>query len=208
MMGVTESLYDMMLAPLESLRLTQKRRGLLSPVKGRVLEIGVGTGVNFKHYNTSQIDQLDLVDISLTDKVKAHIFPKHLNVNLHELSVEDLPFETNTYDYVVFTLVFCSVPNPLQGLSEIRRVLKPTGKIIFMEHVLPHQPDVKKLFHLLTPTWKKLAHGCHLNRETLKDIQAVGFTIETSDRFFKGSFISGIATNNSKEELPLPVIKQ
>ena len=195
MMGISETLYDMLLSPLESMRLSRKRQKLISTVRGQVLEIGVGTGVNFKHYHYNRIKQLDLIDVSLTDKVKTYKFPSKLKVSLKELSVEKLPFEDNTYDYVVFTLVFCSVPNPINGLAEIRRVLKPNGKIIFMEHVLPEHKGLKKIFHKLTPTWKKLAHGCHLNRETLKDISNSGFTIDKSDRFFKGTFISGIASN-------------
>jgi ubiquinone/menaquinone biosynthesis C-methylase UbiE len=195
MMGVTETFYDMFMIPFESLRLSKRRNSLISIAHGNVLEVGVGTGVNFKHYHYNHINKLDLLDISLTDKVKTYIFPKQLNITLNELSVEHLPFNDDTYDFVVFTLVFCSVPNPLAGLSEIRRVLKPGGKIIFMEHVLPHSHSLKKIFHRLTPTWENLAHGCHLTRETLKDIRSIGFTIDNSERFFKGVFISGIATN-------------
>lgn len=195
MMGISESLYDILLSPLESLRLSKKRHKLIAPLKGNILEVGVGTGVNFKHYHYHRLKKLDLIDISLTDKVNSYKFPKGLDVTLSELSVEDLPFNDNTYDYVVFTLVFCSVPHPEQGLKEIRRVLKPNGKIIFMEHVLPHHSGLRKLFHKLTPTWKKLAHGCHLNRETLKTISEHGFVINESERYFKGTFVSGIATN-------------
>lgn len=192
-MGMSEALFDMFMSPLERLRLTKKRQLLLKNVNGTVLEIGAGTGVNFKHYPYQTMEQLDIIDVELTEKVKHYLFPKSLSVSQHKASVEKLPFPDQTYDYVVFTLVFCSVGDPLKGLQEIKRVLKPEGKIIFMEHVLPTQNPWKHLFHSLNPAWVKIAHGCHLNRETLKTIEQAGFKIEQSERFFKGSFVSGIA---------------
>lgn len=193
MMGFSEALYDLFLAPLEKFRLTKKREQLMNNIKGNVLEIGAGTGINFKHYPYQNISQLDITDIELTEKVKQYKFPSTLAVSKSQHSVESLPFSDSTYDYVVFTLVFCSVTNPLKGLQEIKRVLKPDGKIIFVEHVLPISNPWKQLFHKMNPTWVKIAHGCHLNRETLKTIEQAGFRIEQSDRFFKGSFVSGTA---------------
>lgn len=194
MMGISEFLYDLLLAPLERYRLSSKRKQLLKNVSNNILEIGAGTGINFKHYPYHNMKKFDIIDLELTEKVTQYQFPTTLSVTRTSQSVEHLPFDDNTYDFVVFTLVFCTVSNPQKGLQEIKRVLKPDGKIIFMEHVLPIHKPWKQLFHKLTPTWVKLAHGCHLNRETLLTIEQAGFVIEQSERFLKGSFVSGIAT--------------
>jgi len=193
MMGFAETTYDRFLAPFEKLKLRAKRINLLSQTSGNVLEIGVGTGVNLEHYPYQHLKKLDLIDIDITKKVKNYRFPHEFPVTIATHSVEELPFADATYDFVVFTLVFCSVPNPAKGLSEIMRVLKPGGKILFIEHVLPHSHGIKQLFKGFSPVWEKMAHGCHLDRETLKLIQQAGFDIESSDQFFKSSFISGIA---------------
>lgn len=193
MMGINEALYDILLAPLERFRLTKIRKQLLKNIGGNILEIGAGTGINFNYYPYAQMNRFDIIDVELTEKVKQYQFPTTLTVTKTTQSVEKLPFNDHTYDFIVFTLVFCSVENPLKGLQEIKRVLKPNGKIIFMEHVLPINNPLKDLFHKLNPMWVKIAHGCHLNRETLTTIEEAGFYIEYSDRFLKGSFISGVA---------------
>jgi SAM-dependent methyltransferase len=197
MMGFAETTYDKFLAPFEKLRLSEKRGLLLSQTFGKVLEIGVGTGVNLAHYPYSQLEQLDLIDIDLTQKVIHYKFPNNFPVSIAEYSVENLPFDDAYYDFVVFTLVFCSVPDPIKGLSEVMRVLKPGGKILFIEHVLPHRHGLKQLFKGFSPLWKKMAHGCHLDRETLQLIKLAGFEIEFSEHFFKSSFISGVAKKST-----------
>ncbi len=101
-------------------------------------------------------------------------------------------FEDDTFDSIVFTLVFCSVDDPLKGLNEVKRVLKTGGRIYFMEHVMPEHSILKNLFNRLNSSWNKLANGCNLNRETADMIRDAGFEIETLERFF-GAFIVGRA---------------
>ena len=194
MMGVSETIYDLFLLPLEKIRLEKIRKQLLWQVKGNVLEIGSGTGVNLKHYDFSKINEIDLIDIEITQKLTHYKFPKHISFAYRKGDVESLPYKDHTFDYVVFTLVFCSVRHPLTGLLEIKRVLKPGGRIIFIEHVLPENKHLKSLFQILTPAWKKLAANCHLNRETQIIIEKAGFHIEKSQRFFKGTFIYGVGS--------------
>lgn len=193
-MTINSLTYNIFIYPFEKIRLSRHRKGLLRPVEGSVLEIGAGTGINLKHYNFKQIKSFTLTDLNLSKDLIEYNFPKHIQKTLVAADVENLPFEDHQFDYIVFTLVFCSVPNPEAGLKEIARVLKPNGKIIFIEHVLPKNPHISKLFNKLTPFWKQISSGCHLNRETLSTIESCGFHINKRRYFFRGTFVAGFAT--------------
>ena len=185
-------LYDMFMFPFEFLRLKNVRKKLIKKAFGIVLEVGTGTGVNFNFYNFNQVDNLILLDTAISDKVKNFIFPKNVNVKYIEGSVEELSLENDSVDNVVFTLVFCSVANPLKGLTEIYRILKPGGKIYFIEHVLPHNHIMQRAFSKINPGWSKITNGCNVNRQTLRTIIDAGFHIETNREFFSGTFIEGV----------------
>ena len=92
-----------------------------------------------------------------------------------DADVQDLPFPGGSFDSVVFTLVFCTVPDPGRGLAEIRRVLRPGGRLFFLEHVRPAGPASSRLFDRVTPAWKRMASGCRLNRRTVERIAEAGF---------------------------------
>lgn len=187
-----ESLYDIFMFPFEFLRLKNVRKKLIGKPFGKVLEVGAGTGVNLDFYDFNQVDTLILLDTTISKKVKHKIFPKNANVKYIEGSVEELPFESDSVDNVVFTLVFCSVTNPLKGLTEIYRILRPGGKIYFIEHVLPNNHHLHELFYRINPGWSKITKGCNVNRQTLKTIVDAGFHIETHREFFSGTFIEGV----------------
>ncbi len=184
--------YNMVMAPLENNRLKMKRAILLGDVAGHVLEIGFGTGANLKHYPYEQMDSLTLLDAFLPDHVDLKHIPKALPLDIEKGDVMALPFKDEHFDSVVFTLVFCTVKNPVVGLSEIHRVLKPGGRIYFIEHVEPSKQPYKNLFNKLTPAWKKIAHGCTLNRDTTTLIQKTGFKLDEYHRFYRTSFVMGI----------------
>lgn len=198
-MGIGTKLYDGFMKPLESLRLSQKRRELMVDVSGDVLEIGFGTGVNLKHYPYEQIDSLTLIDQKLVSYLNTRCIPVNTAFNIHKGDVMALPFEDETFDSVVMTLVFCSVADPVKGIEEVNRVLKPEGRLYFIEHVLPTKEPYKGLFKKITPVWKKVAHGCHLNRETVTLIQQSGMRLMGYHRFFRTSFATGIAIKNHSD---------
>ena len=191
-MTAFDGLYDAFMFPFEFLRLKDVRKKLIKKAFGNVLEVGIGTGANFKFYDYSQIENLTLLDTTISDKVKKFTFPKNVKVKYIEGSVEKLPLESETVDNVVFTLVFCSVTNPLDGLTEIHRILKPGGKIYFIEHVLPYNHLLQNIFNGINPGWSRIAKGCNVNRQTLKTIGDAGFHIENHREFFKGTFIEGV----------------
>lgn len=193
MLDFPSKIYDLFMKPLEKKALSQIRKSLIPKCSGHVLEIGPGTGANFPFYPFDQLSELTLLDLSFSKKVMHYPFLKELPVHYVEGSVENLPFPDNTFDTAVFTLVFCSVPNPLKGLSEIYRVLKPGGRIYFLEHVLSSDPAYSKMMHALNPIWKNMAHGCHLNRDTLGNIQNSNFKMIEHTQFWKDIFIAGVA---------------
>lgn len=193
MSRVNDFIYNSFMGPIERNRLGAKRKQLLSDVAGDVLEIGFGTGANLKHYNYEQLDALTLIEYKLPGKLNLKHVPSNIDITILEGDVSSLPFENESFDSVVFTLVFCTIEDPMKGLSEIYRVLKPSGRIYFMEHIKPTKEPYKKVFNVLTPIWKRVSHGCHLNRETMTTIEQSGFRLMDYHRFYRTSFAVGVA---------------
>lgn len=184
------SLYDLCMIPLEKRGIKKARLELIKKAKGMVLEIGSGTGVNVKHYDFEKIDSLILSDKKLSKKIKS-IVPN--TVTLDVLNVTSLPYPDNSIDTVVHTLVFCSVDNVTKGLSEIKRVLKPSGRLLFIEHIHPEGKKLGKLFRFINPVWRKVAGGCNLIRDYEKSLVSCGFEVVESNKFMNTVFVYGEA---------------
>lgn len=193
MSPLSDRIYNVFMYPLEKIRLNKQRHLLLEDVAGHVLEVGFGTGANFTALHFEQLDSYTIMDEKLPKFLSLKPFPKTLNVKVVKGDVQALPFEDGTFDSIVFTLVFCTVSDPHLGLSEIFRVTKPGGRIYFMEHVLPTKHPYKEIFRKATPFWKRVAHNCHLDRDTVTYISQAGFKLLDYHRFFRTSFVVGIA---------------
>jgi ubiquinone/menaquinone biosynthesis C-methylase UbiE len=167
---------------------------LVKEAEGKVLELGVGTGANLPFYQYSQIDELILLDRSKSN----HLELTNDKVSFVKSDVTNLPFEDNSFDTVVFTLLFCSVDDVSKGLLEVKRVLNPNGKIIFIEHVLPEKKGYKRAFKILNPIWKTFSQGCQLTKDFKQSLKMNGFNIKKENKFGKTVFISGIATVNNQ----------
>lgn len=187
-----KSTYDMFMKYFEKKGLDRERKDLVTQAKGHVLEIGVGTGINLSYYSEG-VSSLELTDYKLNTSLLSKLEAYKIPYNVSEEDVMVLPFKDETFDTIVCTLVFCSVEDVDVGLKEIKRVLKPHGSYIFIEHVLPEDKMLRPLFNTLTPAWKKVASNCHLNREFTTSLEKVGFTYSLHNRFFKTAFISGTA---------------
>lgn len=186
------TIYDWFMAPLEALRLRALRKRLMSQASGKVLEIGTGTGANLPFFDYSKIEALTLSDLKLSKRARRYVFPEGVEVVYNEAPLEDLVVSPASFDSIVFTLVFCSVDEPLEGLKRVYDLLKPGGKIFFIEHVLPDHHHARKVVNGINPHWKKIASGCNLNRETLETIKEAGFVLEEHSVSLGGALIEGV----------------
>lgn len=186
-MGTNEAnRYDRGMWLLERFSLKRLRRELLRDVRGEVLEIGVGTGANVSLYD-GRVGRVTAVDINAARLVRTIERAGFVNGRSPNGSysftascadAQRLPFADNQFDAVVSTLVFCSIPEPMQALVEIKRVLRPDGRFLLLEHVRGLNPITRRFTDWLHPAWFALQHSCHLNRETAVSVQAAGFLIE------------------------------
>jgi ubiquinone/menaquinone biosynthesis C-methylase UbiE len=189
-----DRIFDAFMYPLEAVALNRRRRARMGGVTGTVLEIGAGTGANLRHYNFSRIDQLHLSDLTLTSSVHAPLPANGTELFYHEADVQDLPFPDATFDTVVCSLVFCSVPDPTRGLAEIRRVLKqPAGRLVFIEHVRPDTGILRPAVEVLNPVWRSFNGECNINRDTLATMRAAGFVFEDIRHGWRGLVVDGVA---------------
>ncbi len=152
------------------------RRNLWRDVlsQGRILEIGVGTGKNIPFYPASA--SITAVDISerMLERAKQKAAHAGRKVDLGVADAQSLPFADKVFDTVVTTFVFCSVPDPVKGLQEARRVLKPGGRIVMLEHVLSERPTLRRLMKWLDPFMHRL-WGAHIDRDTVENVKLAGF---------------------------------
>ncbi len=161
----------------------ERRRRLLAGARGAVLEIGGGTGANLPHYR-----DVDSVIVCEPDPfMRKRLGPKleeaRVPVEISAAGAEALPFPDGSFDTVVSTLVLCTVPDQGAALDEVRRVLRPGGRLLFIEHVRA-AGSAARWQDRLEPLWGRLLGGCHPNRETFAAIEETGFEIETFEGFY------------------------
>jgi ubiquinone/menaquinone biosynthesis C-methylase UbiE len=154
-----------------------QRRKVIPAATGDVLEIGIGTGRNLEYYDKRKVHRL--VGIDPAEQMHTLAAKRSraagLAVQLLPLSAEQLPVDSGSFDCVVCTYTLCSIQDPLAALCEVRRVLRPGGKLLFAEHGLAPDPAVVKWQARLEPLWSKLAGGCHLTRDVPALLQDAGF---------------------------------
>lgn len=171
--------YDRGMAPLERLWLHEMRARLLPHARGRVLEIGIGTGANLPHYpppaDVTGIDEsADMLRVAA--RRSSALGGRS---SLGQVDAERLAFASGTFDVVVGSLVFCSVVDPVRAVSEIRRVLRtPGGRLLLLEHMRPRVRPLAWLVDLVDVPWYAFNGRCHLNRQTQQTIVKAGFEIE------------------------------
>jgi len=157
----------------------RRQRAKVVPLaRGRVLEIGIGTGLNMRHYDKSRIESLTGLDPALEMHGLAQKRSRRagLEVELVGLSAERIPRADASFDTVIVTYTLCTIPDPLAALKEMRRVLVPGGQLIFCEHGRAPDASVRRWQERITPWWKKIAGGCHLDRDIAALLHEAGFT--------------------------------
>ncbi|MBN8867127.1 MAG: class I SAM-dependent methyltransferase [Solirubrobacterales bacterium] len=185
-------LYEPVLWLGEKTGLARWRQRLIADATGEVMELGAGTGLNLRHYRPG-LERLVLVE---PDAHKARLLaektpPAGVDPEIVRAPGELLPFADDSFDTVVMTLVLCTVADPPATAAEIRRVLRPDGRLLFMEHVRSDGPRMGPLQDRLENLWVKLADGCHCNRRTVPMLRDNGFEVEVKV---------------SKDQFPMPPV--
>ena len=175
-------LYDLIEWPMEQLLFKRLRREAVALAKGKVLEVGAGTGKNFPYYDRNSV-VLTAIDFSegmleFAQKKKAQLEWDRLE--LLKMDIENMTFEDESFDCIVSTFVFCTVPHPVQGLKEVYRVLKPQGKAIFLEHMKSRHKLIN-IFLWMMNFFSTRRLGTSMLRETQKSIEEAGFEIRSME---------------------------
>ena len=153
------------------------RQKVVPQAHGRVLEVGIGTGLNMPHYDKTRVTRVTGLDpaLELQPRARRRIEAAGLPVDLVGLSAERIPRPDASFDSVVVTYSLCTIPDPLAALREMRRVLVPAGPLLFCEHGRAPDGTVARWQDRLQPWWGPLAGGCHLNRDIPALLRAAGF---------------------------------
>lgn len=180
---VFSALYDRGLKATEEAGLGEMRRQLLAGARGRVLELGAGTGVNLELYPDG-IEELVLLepDPHMAKRLREKLAGSSREATLIDDSAEHLPFEDASFNTVTATLVFCTIPRPEAALREAARVLKPGGRLLFIEHVRSPDASLARWQDRLERPWRFLGDGCHCNRDTVAAIEASPLTLGEVER--------------------------
>ena len=180
MLSIKAALYDRVMLAADRSGLWRWRRQLLEPVAGEVVEIGAGTGLNLRHY-TSAVERLVLTDPqpAALERARGRLAEQAAaTVELVPGTAEAIPLPDGSVDWVVSTLVFCSVTDVNAALAEVRRVLRPGGGFVFCEHVAADDPGTLRRQQRWEPLWRRIAGNCHLTRRTGEAILEAGFEPE------------------------------
>jgi ubiquinone/menaquinone biosynthesis C-methylase UbiE len=171
-------------------RISSYRQALLSEVRGKVLEVGFGTGLNLPHYPQA-VELFHAMDphpgMKRLARKRLDAFP--IRVKFHEQSAEQLPFDDKSFDSVVSTFTLCSIPDVELSLCEVHRVLRPRGRLYFLEHGLSPDLKVQKRQRRYTPLQKCLADGCHLDRDIAALIDQNDFKMVDLKKFYHPGFL-------------------
>lgn len=186
------SLYDRLVLPkllkcaCSAPPIAKQRAKVVPQAAGKVLELGIGMGLNLGFYDAAKVESVTGVDPAPELRAIAEAAPRApgLKVRVEDGTAEALPFENASFDCVVCTFTLCSVHTPMQALAEAKRVLKPGGRFLYCEHGLAPDPGVRTWQHRIEPVWKRIAGGCHLTRPVTGAIAAAGFKIVRSDTMY------------------------
>ena len=174
--------YDFLEGPMEWFRFASWRTKLRDRIVGdRALEVGVGTGKNLPYY--PQDASVTAIDLSprMLDRAQKKALSLGMEVDFREMDVQGLEFPDHSFDTIFATFVFCSVPDPVAGFRQLRRVCKPGGRLLLLEHMRPGNPILGLLFDLLNPMVVRMM-GANINRRTMENIRKAGWRIPVEER--------------------------
>jgi ubiquinone/menaquinone biosynthesis C-methylase UbiE len=160
----------------------ERRARIVPRASGEVLELGCGSGANFRYYEAGRVSSLSGIDpsLELLERAAAAIPANGIDFRIGPGVGEALPFVDGSFDTVVTTFTLCSVSDPARVLAEVRRVLRPQGRLLFLEHGLSPDAGPRRWQYRLEPIWRRLMGNCHLTRPVLSSIRDAGFAIVDS----------------------------
>ena len=164
----------------------RQRAKVVPLAHGRVLEIGIGSGLNLSFYDKTKVDKVLGLDPSpeLNVMARKRAAEAGIDVDWHTLSSEQIPLPDDSIDSLVITYTMCTIPDVHSALCEMRRVMKPGAKMFFSEHSLAPDPSVRTWQNRLNPLWKHLAGGCNINRSVPKMLEDAGLRIDSIDTLY------------------------
>jgi ubiquinone/menaquinone biosynthesis C-methylase UbiE len=166
--------------------ISRERARIVPEARGTVLELGFGSGLNARFYDCAGIAKLFALEPSagMRRRARRRVADLPFDVEWLDLKAEEIPLDAASVDTVLVTYALCTIPDPARALSGARRVLKPGGRLVFLEHGAAPDPGVRRAQDRLNAVWRRLAGGCNLNREPAKLIAQAGFAIERLDAHY------------------------
>ncbi|MBS0469986.1 MAG: methyltransferase domain-containing protein [Proteobacteria bacterium] len=163
-----------------------QRRKVVPRAEGRVLEIGFGSGHNLPYYDPKKVEHLWALEPAAEMRARAaeRVAASPIELEYLGLSGEQIPLDDNSADTILITYTMCTIPDVMKALSEMRRVMKPTGRMIFCEHGEAPDADVQLWQRRITPVWKAIGGGCHVGRQIPKLIRDAGFKVEDMETMY------------------------
>lgn len=192
MSRISAALTDRIGTRFEAEVIGPRRRELLADVRGTVLEIGAGTGANLAHYPSEVELVLTEPDPHMRRRLRRREELAERSSETFGAPAEDLPVADASVDVVVTTFVLCSVDDPAAAIAEIRRVLRPQGRLLFLEHVRSEDGATARWQDRLTPVTRRLGGGCHVNRDTVASVRAAGFRVDTVATYLPANRLEGL----------------
>ena len=196
-------LFDLLAERAERGGTAERRRRLLASLEGEVIEIGAGTGRSLPHYERARRVVAIEPDTSMAKRIDERLAETRVPVEVVQASAESLPFPDESFDAAVAAFVLCSVPHPDRAVAEVRRVLRPNGRLVLLEHVRGDD-RLASWQDRLTPLHRRIMGGCHPNRDTLATVARAGFDVTGVDRVrlaeslpLYRAGIEGVATRTS-----------
>jgi len=164
----------------------KQREKVVPQAEGRILEVGMGSAINIPFYDASKVEMVWGLEPSegMRRKAVPRIADAPFPVEWLGLPGEEIPLDDDSADTVLLTFTLCTIPDFAKALGQMRRVLKPGGRLLFAEHGAAPDESVRRWQERLNPIWKRLAGGCHINREIPQAIEAAGFKVESLDTMY------------------------
>ena len=183
--------YDAVMIVAERAFLSRWRRSLVASLRGAVLEIGAGTGLDFPHYTGAVTVVATDPDETMLRRARRRAADARAPILLVAADAEALPFRDASFDGAVAGLALCTIPNPAHALSELRRVLSGSATVRLLEHVRAPHPLISRFQQWLTPAWRRVAGGCRLDQDTARCVTESGLVIDHVDQH-AGGIVVGI----------------